>query len=206
MKRVIAYIDGFNLYFGLREKEWRRYYWLNIQKLAQSLLKEGQYLKTTKYFTSRVKSTVGDPEKYRRQSIYLEAIGTLPDCQTYYGHYLSKIRKCRRCGHQWEICEEKMTDVNIAVELMEDALKDNFDAAFLITGDSDLSGPVRKIKELFPLKRIIVAFPPRRSSMELKKISDAYFTVGRKKIADSQFPPEVKKTDGFILKKPKKWK
>jgi hypothetical protein len=26
MKRVIAYIDGFNLCFGLREKGWKRFY------------------------------------------------------------------------------------------------------------------------------------------------------------------------------------
>lgn len=27
MNRVISDIDGFNLYFGLKEKSWRRYYW-----------------------------------------------------------------------------------------------------------------------------------------------------------------------------------
>jgi len=25
MNRVIAYIDGFNLYFGMKEKGWRRF-------------------------------------------------------------------------------------------------------------------------------------------------------------------------------------
>ncbi len=29
MDRVIVYIDGFNLYFGLKSKGWRRYFWLN---------------------------------------------------------------------------------------------------------------------------------------------------------------------------------
>ena len=29
MERVISYIDGFNLYFGLRSKGWRRFYWLS---------------------------------------------------------------------------------------------------------------------------------------------------------------------------------
>ena len=27
-ERVIAYIDGFNLYFGLKAKGWRQFYWL----------------------------------------------------------------------------------------------------------------------------------------------------------------------------------
>jgi len=34
MDRVIAYVDGFNLYFGLKSKGWRRYYWLNPRALA----------------------------------------------------------------------------------------------------------------------------------------------------------------------------
>ena len=39
IERVIVYIDGFNLYFGLKSKGWKRYYWLNLQKLAIKLLK-----------------------------------------------------------------------------------------------------------------------------------------------------------------------
>ena len=42
MKQAIAYIDGFNLYFGLRSKGWKRFYWLNLQKVAQHLLKPDQ--------------------------------------------------------------------------------------------------------------------------------------------------------------------
>jgi hypothetical protein len=34
-KRVIAYIDGFNLYFGLRDSGYRRYYWLDIEEKAK---------------------------------------------------------------------------------------------------------------------------------------------------------------------------
>ena len=34
MNRVIAYIDGYNLYHGLREQNWKRFYWLNLQRLS----------------------------------------------------------------------------------------------------------------------------------------------------------------------------
>jgi hypothetical protein len=53
MKRVIAYVDGFNLYFGLRAKGWKRFYWLNIQKVGQHLLRPEQTLAATKYFTAK---------------------------------------------------------------------------------------------------------------------------------------------------------
>jgi len=38
MQRVIAYVDGYNLYHGLREKGWKWFYWLNIQAMVQNLL------------------------------------------------------------------------------------------------------------------------------------------------------------------------
>ena len=51
--RVAVYIDGFNLFYGLRSKGWRRYYWLDIYRLAQNLLLPGQSLAAVKYFTAR---------------------------------------------------------------------------------------------------------------------------------------------------------
>lgn len=42
MNRVITCIDGFNLYFGLRRKGWRKYYWLDLVTLSRDLLKLGQ--------------------------------------------------------------------------------------------------------------------------------------------------------------------
>jgi hypothetical protein len=38
-ERVIAYIDGFNLYFGLKSTGWKKFYWLNLQSMVQNLLK-----------------------------------------------------------------------------------------------------------------------------------------------------------------------
>ena len=40
MERVIVYIDGFNLYFGIREKFGKKFLWLDLIKLSKSLLKK----------------------------------------------------------------------------------------------------------------------------------------------------------------------
>ena len=53
-----------------------------------------------------------------------------------------------------------MTDVNIAVELLGDAQDDAFDTAIIISGDSDLTPPVRATLERYPGKRVIVASLP----------------------------------------------
>lgn len=206
MNRIITYIDGFNLYFGLKDKGYRRYYWLNVQKLAQNLLKRNQRLECTKYFTSRVSSNKSDPYKNKRQATYLEAIETLNNCHVYYGHYLSKTVTCFKCKNSWQTHEEKMTDVNIAVQLMTDAYQNQFDTALILSGDSDLTGPVQSVRNLFPEKRVVIGFPPARHSKRLKQVANASFTIGRKKLSDSQFPSTVTKPDGFRLLRPKLWK
>jgi len=206
VERVMVYIDGFNLYYGMRSKRWQRYYWLNIQRLAQNLLKPGQSLVGTKYFTSRVSSTPRDPNKSNRQNSYLEALGTLEDVDIFYGHYLEKTVNCFACGAKWQLPEEKMTDVNIAVEMMVDAFQNRWDTALLISGDSDLTAPIMNVRHSFPAKRVVVAFPPNRHSVQLQKSAHAYFTIGRRNLSRSQFLDIVRKTDGFALSRPAEWR
>ena len=203
MNRVIAYIDGFNLYFGLKAKDWNRYYWLNIQALVENLLKFNQELVMTKYFTSRI---VNSPEKQKRQSTYIEALETLNKLQIFYGKYQLNPQKCSNCGYESFIPNEKMTDVNIAVEILADATNNKFDTALLLSADSDLLPVIKTIKNTFPTKRIVVAFPPDRSSIQLSQIAHACLRIGRANLAKSVFPNKVKKEDGFILRCPQEWK
>ena len=122
MKRVIFYIDGFNLYHGLKSKSWRRYYWLDVARLASGLLQPDQTLVAARYFTSKIISTGPDGAgKKKRQDAYLEALATLPKVQIHYGHFLEKERRCHACDATWLTYEEKMTDVNIAVKILGDA-------------------------------------------------------------------------------------
>jgi uncharacterized LabA/DUF88 family protein len=202
-KRVIAYIDGFNLYFGLRSAGWKRYYWLNLQTLARNLLKADQELVFTKYFTSRVSYPT---EKERRQSTFIEALETLSDFRIYYGHYQANPQRCSKCNNKVIIPNEKMTDVNIAVEMLSDAYQDLFDVALLISADSDLTAPILAIKNLFPQKRVIVGFPPQRYSAQLQKLAHGFIQIGRANLAKSVFPDEVQKADGFVLQRPTEWK
>lgn len=92
MQRVIAYVDGYNLYYGLRELNLKRFYWLNIQKLAEQYLRPGQELTSTKYFTTVVKLP---EDKRRRQTEFLDALKTLPNFEIYYGQFLSDTIVCR---------------------------------------------------------------------------------------------------------------
>jgi uncharacterized LabA/DUF88 family protein len=201
-ERVRAYIDGFNLYFGLKSAGWKKYYWLNLQIMAENLLKPSQELVFTKYFTSRVSYP---PDKQRRQSTFIEALETLSDFRIHYGHYQANLRRCKKCGNKEMVPNEKMTDVNIAVEMLSDAYQDLFDTALLVSADSDLIAPILTIKNLFPDKRVVVAFPPQRHSGQLERLAHGHFQIGRANLARSVFPDKVQKPDGFVLQRPKEW-
>ena len=203
-ERVIVYIDGFNLYYGLKTKKWRRYYWLDVRALSENLLRPGQLLVMVRYFTARI-SPSGGTSRFKRQGIFLEALETRANLHLHYGHYLAKSRRCSHCGANVTIYEEKMTDVNIAVELLGDAQDDAFDTAVIISGDSDLTPPVLATLNRYPEKRVIVAFPPARHSSQLEHAATAAFTIGRKKLKDSQLPEEIVKPDGFVLRRPTQW-
>jgi len=203
MERVVAYIDGYNLYYGLRSKGWKRFYWLNIQALASQFLKPNQKLVMTKYFTTVVKQ----PEDKRlRQQVFLDTLQTIPNFQIYYGQFLSETIVCRRCGHTYTTYHEKMTDVNISVEMMADAAKDTFDTALLFSADSDLAGVVKTVQNLFHPKRVIVIFPPGRTSFALKRVSSNTLHIGHVELAKSLFPEQVTGIGNVILHRPKEWK
>lgn len=61
------------------------------------------------------------------------------------------------------------------------------------------------MKDLFPQKWIIVAFPPRRHSAELKRVVDGHLFIGPDKIRRSQLPDEVVTGSGVVLRRPKHW-
>lgn len=205
MQRVMAYIDGFNLYFGLKQARFKRYYWLDVAALAGNLLKPGQRLAATHYFSARIRDNGRNAADQKRQSDYLEALA-LQGVRCQFGHYLQKNRVCRSCKATWLDYEEKMTDVNVAVQLLTDAFDAAFDVALVISGDSDLTTPIRRLRERFPAKRVIVAFPPGRHSSELKRHANGYLTIGEDKLRASQLPDQISKPDGFTLHRPAHWR
>lgn len=201
-ERVIVYIDGFNLYFGMREAGLDNCRWLNVEKMVQKLLQPNQTLVGINYFTSRVSN---NPDKQKRQSTYIDALESTK-VKVYYGNYQDGSEECRRCGHIWRTAKEKMTDVNIATNIIVDGFNDLYDMAMLISGDSDLVPPIKAVHSNFNKKRVLVAFPPKRHNASMALVAKGSLTIGRKTLIDSQFDDEVKSKTGYTLKIPVSWK
>jgi len=200
---VICYIDGFNLYHGLRTKGWRKYYWLDLWALAKKFLLSGQTLVEVMYYTSKVKN---DKPALQRQMMFIDALTAhRPGIKVVYGHYLAKEMECFGCGNTHTRHEEKMTDVNIACHLLTAAMDDRFDVALLMSGDSDLVPPVRVVRERWPSKKVIAVFPPNRKSDALKKAAHGHLWIGEDKLRGSLLPDEVPLAAGKTARRPSGW-
>ena len=203
MASVLAYVDGFNLYHGLKARLGRKYLWLDLHTLAKSLLRPDQSLAQITYFTARIRS---DPERARRQTNYIDALSAhSPLLEVRDGHFQEKGRRCRACGTSWVEYEEKETDVNIALALLEDGVADRYDTALLISADSDLCPAIRSIRRLRPDKRVIAAFPPRRYSRWLQQSAHGFLYIPDSKIRAAQLRDEVVTLGGTAIKRPVYW-
>lgn len=201
-ERVAAYVDGFNLYFGVRA-EGRHHLWLDLEALTRSLLRPNQGLRTVRYFTARVRN---DPPAEQRQQTYLNALAahsSVVDIRQ--GRFQQKSKTCHSCSASWHEYEEKESDVSLAVSLLEDGVSDLYDTAMVISADSDMSPAIRAVKRLRPKVRIIAAFPPNRRSFALRELCDAAIPIGMAKIRQSQLPESVE-LDGQRYTRPAHWK
>ena len=175
--------------------------WLDLVSLANDLLKPTQVLVEVRYYTAMISN---NPPKVIRQSIYVDAVRD-PGAIIALGQYKKKPKFCRNCNATWNTHEEKMTDVNISVDLLVHAMDDRYDAAMLISGDSDLVPPIKAIHKSFPKKRVIVAFPPNRANEDVRKEAKGSFTIGRKTLLDNQFEDNITLKNGTVVSKPPQW-
>ncbi|WP_336353113.1 NYN domain-containing protein [Pseudomonas atacamensis] len=206
MQRIITHVDGFNLYFGLKDSRLKKYYWLDLPALSAALLKPGQQLVATHYFTARIRTNGRNAADAKRQTNYIDALVAQDNLTVHEGHYQEKTQRCNGCGATWKAYEEKMTDVNIAAQMLADAYEDRFDTAFIISGDSDLTTPIQQVRRRFPNKRLIVVFPPNRQSAQLKKAANGFLSIGEDKLRQNQLPDPVITASGFALHRPAHWR
>ncbi len=123
------------------------------------------------------------------------------------GRYQTKRMTCRQCGSAWTSYEEKETDVNIAVALVADAAASASDLALIVSADSDLCPAIRTARSINPRRRMIAAFPPRRSSFEIRSLIRKPFTLAAADIRNSLLPEVVTDSaSGVVHKRPGKWR
>lgn len=217
------YVDGFNLYYRCVKDT--PYKWLNILQMCRLMFPHYE-MKRLRYFTADVLYNPADPFQLQRQQIYLRALQTLPGCTIHRGTFIKKPRE-RALVHPkpggpqtawvWHV-EEKGSDVNLATYLLLDAFDRDCDVAIVISNDSDLTEPIRIIRDRFGVKTIVVnpELPEKRrqesrnrkrGKPQISALLGAATEVRRIRVGvlrASPFPDEMEDNDG-AFHKPQEW-
>jgi uncharacterized LabA/DUF88 family protein len=205
--RTYVYIDGFNFYYGCIKGTAFR--WLNIAQMCHLLLPKND-IHRIRYFTAPVISRPNDPDQAVRQQIYFRALKTLPNLDIVLGRFLTNevempcspitrpIKKVRVMK-----TEEKGSDVNLAAYLLRDGFRNHFDVAVVVTNDSDLTTPIRMVRE--DLHRVVgIINPHQRASFELQKNCDFLRQIRPGVLSASLFADQLTDANGTFTK-PKGW-
>jgi uncharacterized LabA/DUF88 family protein len=203
--RSIIYVDGFNLYYGAVRGGPHK--WLDLQKYFQ-MPRPDDDVQRIKYFTALI-----DGSHRPNQEAYLQALDTLPKVEIILGKYKYKSVKCTisACTYagsrEFQVPEEKRSDVNIATHMIDDAHCRRADRMILVSGDSDLVPAIHMVKQQFPTIKITVYVPSRNpirgAAVEIRSAADKHKTLPLNLLPQCQFPNPVRGgTTGAILKPP----
>jgi uncharacterized LabA/DUF88 family protein len=202
MARVSIYIDGFNVYHAIdKHQNYHKYKWLNYHDLAHRYMGGHDTLVCVKYFTAYAP---WDAHKQARHMEYVRALESV-GVNVILGKFKKKTPKCRKCGQHYNTHEEKLTDVNIAIHMVNDAQNDRFDHAVIVSGDTDIVPAIEMVKNLFPEKEVHAVIPIGRKSEEMKNACHFNYKMSEAQLAACQFPPTVTCADGTIVSRPATW-
>jgi uncharacterized LabA/DUF88 family protein len=204
LPRVSFFIDGFNLYHAIDEKSgFSHYKWMNYKSLTASFLKTTEAMGEVFYFTS---IATWNPTKMIKHRTFISA-QKHHGVKVILGRFKSKQRKClAQCGKSFTLPEEKQTDVNIAINLLQGAYLNSYDTAIIVSGDSDLIPAINAVKSVFPMKKIGVVIPIGRMAEDIKKACDFSFQMREEHLKDNRLDEVIVVGPSVTIECPKNWR
>ena len=206
--RTYVYVDGFNLYYGaLKGTAWK---WLDLVALFQIVLRQHHDILKVKYFTARVSGAPTDESQPLRQNVYLRALQRFrPEVEVHFGHFLTHrvrapLSQPLAGRHTAEVIrtEEKGSDVNLAVHLLNDSWLDAYDCGVVVSNDSDVAEAMRLVREQHGKQIGLITPGARRTSQQLKKHADFVRHIRANGLMRSQLPDPI---PGTNIRKPAAW-
>lgn len=198
--RASLLIDGFNVYHSLLSQTGHKYMWFDYFSFFEKFIRQDQCIADVFYFTALAN---WKPDSVRRHKIFISALKN-KGVKVVLGRFKKKERYCPKCTKYFNGHEEKQTDVNIAVYLLKEAVKNNYDTAYIMTNDTDIIPAIKAVKELRPDKKIGIIFPLGRKADELKQVCDFYRFTKRKHFSNNQLPETIN-LPAITLTRPASW-
>ena len=166
--RVLALIDGFNYYHKLKiyQKNFNTCVkWLDYKNMIEAALIDYDNLELEVIYFSAIAYHRSNyaVEKHKLYIKALEKSGVKIILGEFKEKFIDICYECQQKMPNDKILrhEEKNTDVNIAITMLEYAFKDKFDDCYLLSEDNDFVSVVNRVKQLYPEKRIVICPPPQ---------------------------------------------
>jgi uncharacterized LabA/DUF88 family protein len=208
--RTAIYVDGFNLFHRMLQRK-NQLKWLDLFALARSVLRPENDVVMLRYFTARVTDTDTDSGKSLRQDVYLRALAA-SGVLIHYGVFRERQRRARLVEPTTEpeasyvkvwSREEKGSDVNLAVHLINDAWSDQYDCAVVITNDSDLAEALRLVRSMGKIVGLLS--PVSNPTPDLRRHADFVRLIKASHLIRAQLPPIISLGDGRSITCPDAW-
>jgi len=108
----------------------------------------------------------------------------------------------------WDTHEEKETDVNFGIHLVDKAHKNQFDKALILTADTDLVPAIKLVRQTFPEKDVDAVIPELRfqNALELRNACSNAKRIKEHHIERNLFPEKIEDSNGNIITRPESYK
>jgi uncharacterized LabA/DUF88 family protein len=200
-ERAVLFIDGNNWYHGLRSIGLADLGRLDYAKVSRKLVGPTRDWIRTRYYVGRVNQAEA-PRLYADQRRFLAGLAAAdPRITHHLGRLETRVVANEAADellrmlnalptridvrvyknllalahrhHRVSVKVEKAVDVMMAVDMVSLALKDEFDAAYLLSADGDLTPAVAEVRGVG--KKVFVAAPIRGA--QLASVANAYLRV-----------------------------
>ncbi len=161
--RIAIFIDGSNLYHGLKGNFRRQD--LNFVDFTGKLCGSRTLFRT--YYYNVLQDPVQWPDAHREQQEFLDILRKTPYLEVRLGS--TKVAQ--------GVAVEKGIDIMLATDLLYFAWNDCYDVAMLVSGDSDFAYALQAVKNMG--KHVEVAYFERGISKDLLSIADDRHLLNR---------------------------
>ncbi len=212
--RLLFLVDALNLYYGVRSASPKRrtLLWLDLHKLCRAIgerVHPGAMGVEVHYFTAiPLHLAQKDAAKIERHRDFIAALKTT-------GVHISEQSFAQKSDNTYAKIRgteelswvEKGTDVAIVSTLFENAHRDTFDHAIIMSNDADYLPAIDTLRRMYPDKSVTFALTPAKGMVNrrLKAVPKAYH-VSAADYADCQLPEVVQVSRRRSITRPPAWR
>lgn len=184
LKRISIYIDGANFVYGLKSlNEKYSDYHFDFENFFKKIMGKNDLIDVF-YYNASLKQAV-NPRRFKEQQKLLARLRKITKCKVV---LCKRQKRFDRDNEEYYII--KGDDINLTLDMLNDAWENKYDKAILFSGDGDFAPLLKYVKN--KNKKVEVISFRESSSYTLLDESNRYWFI-TKKIANKFFWREGKK-------------